>query len=259
MAENQIPIFVINLDRSPERLKRMSARLSQLGLTYERVPAIDGKMIDNATRDRFNPKRSWHNYNDSDMACYLSHLKALGIIAEREVPRAIVLEDDASFGSGFARWTASACPLPDDVELLKLEGFGAKNSPKIPVSRYGNQTIQFSYKPTGGAAAYIITLAGAQRVLQELRVMRGLLDSDLFAYWMTGIGVYELSPFPARQDGCPTTMARPKLGSRTLRFRLTHYIFKSYARFERASYVFRKFGIRPLLAGLGAQIAWRHE
>jgi glycosyl transferase, family 25 len=245
----QISIFIINLDRSPERLQRMSARLNLLGLTYERVSAIDGKVICEATREGFNPKRSWHIYSDSDIACYLSHLKVLSIIEEREIPRAIVLEDDAIFGSGFVLLADPAFPLPDEVELLKLEGFGAEKSPKIPISRCANGTIQFSYKPTGGAAAYIITLAGAKRVLRELKIMGGLLDSDLFAYWKTGIGVYELSPFPARQDGSVSTMTLPKLGSRTLRFRITRYIFKSYARFERAIYVLRKFGIRPLLAG----------
>jgi glycosyl transferase family 25 len=259
MLEKQIPIFVINLDRSPDRLQRISSRLNELGLTYERVPAIDGKTISKATRDGFNPKRSWHTYTDSDMACYLSHLKALSIIAQREISRAIVLEDDAIFDSEFVRCAAPAFPLPDEVELLKLEGFGAKNSPKIPVSKCGNGTIQFSYKPTGGAAAYIITLAGARRVLRELTIMKGLLDSDLFAYWKTGIGVYELSPFPARQDGSPTTMSPPKPGKRTLRFRLTRYIFRSYARFERAIYVLRKFGIRPPLAGLRTQLTWRNE
>jgi glycosyl transferase family 25 len=259
MAEKQIPIFVINLERSLERFQRVSARLSRMGLTCERVPAIDGRTIDKATRDRFNPKRSWHIYSDSDMACYLSHLKALGIIAERGIPRAIVLEDDASFDSDFALWTAPECPLPDNVELLKLEGFGAKNSPKIPLCQSANRTIQFSYKPTGGAAAYIITLAGARRVLRELKIMRGLLDSDLFAYWKTGIGVYELSPFPAFQDGSPSTITLPKRGSRTLWFRLTRHVIKSYARFERVIYVLRKFGIRPLLAGLRTQIAWRTQ
>jgi hypothetical protein len=141
--------------------------------------------------------------------------------------------------------------LPGEVELLKLEGFGAENSPKIPVSRYGNRKIQFSYKPAGGAAAYIITLAGARRLVRKLNIMSGLLDSDLFAYWKTGIGVCELSPFPVRQDGSASTMTLPKIGSRTLQFRLMRYIFKSYARFERAIYVSRKFGIRRSLAGFG--------
>jgi glycosyl transferase family 25 len=235
----------------------MSARLSKLGLTYERLPAIDGTTIDEATRDRFNPKRSWHHYSDKDLACYLSHLKILSIIAEREISRAIVLEDDAIFDSDFVLWAAPACPLPNDAEVLKLEGFGAKNSPKFPVSKYGDRTIQFSYKPTGGAAAYIITLAGARRLLRELTIMTGLVDYDLFAYWKTGIGVYEVSPFPARQDGSPATLVLPHFRARTLRFRLTRHIFKSRARFDRAIYVLRKFGIRPLLAGIGTQISWR--
>ena len=39
-------IFLINLDRSPQRLAFMTAQLNALGLRAERLPAVDGKQID---------------------------------------------------------------------------------------------------------------------------------------------------------------------------------------------------------------------
>jgi glycosyl transferase family 25 len=254
MATTQIPIFVINLDRSPERLRKISERLRQLDLTYERVPAIEGATLTDAVRAGFNPKRLSHRYSDYAVACYLSHLRALAIISERAIPCGIVLEDDAVFDAGFKAWTEPAIPLPAGVEILKLEGFGAANSPKLKVSRYAGRTIQFSYKPSGGAAAYLITLEGARRALRELKIMRGLLDCDLFAYWRTGIGVHEADPFPVTQDGSPTTIIPPKSPRRPLVFRFARYLFKSRARIERAIYVARKFGFHPLFDGLKTQV-----
>jgi GR25 family glycosyltransferase involved in LPS biosynthesis len=38
-------IYCINLDRSPDRWRFMREQFEQLGLDYERVPAIDGKVV----------------------------------------------------------------------------------------------------------------------------------------------------------------------------------------------------------------------
>jgi hypothetical protein len=36
-----LQIYVINLDRRPDRLQEISQRLSALGLSFKRVPAVD--------------------------------------------------------------------------------------------------------------------------------------------------------------------------------------------------------------------------
>ena len=41
-------IFVINLARSKERLATMSAALEAQGLTFERVDAVDGAVLDDS-------------------------------------------------------------------------------------------------------------------------------------------------------------------------------------------------------------------
>ena len=37
-----LEVYVINLDRSPERMADMKKKLSALGLEYKRIPAVDG-------------------------------------------------------------------------------------------------------------------------------------------------------------------------------------------------------------------------
>lgn len=43
MKMSQIPIYVINLDRRPDRLAGISEQLATLGLEFERIAALDGK------------------------------------------------------------------------------------------------------------------------------------------------------------------------------------------------------------------------
>jgi glycosyl transferase, family 25 len=245
MVQSQVPILVINMDRSTDRLQQISNRLEELGLHFERVPAISGNILTPIEKKRVNPKRIWLQLYDDEIGCYLSHLKAIRLVTDRELRRAIILEDDAAFDKDFAVWTRFDCPLPNDADILKLEGFGATDALKIHVLNCNNRVIQFSYKPTGGAAAYLITLAGARKALKALEIMRGEIDYDLTAYWRTGLVVYDVSPFPARQSVASIKFREdPK---RTVGYSVGRRILKLSDKLGRFYFTIRKFGIQTLV------------
>ena len=50
------PIYVINLDRSPERLKEITHQLEKFGLIFERVQAVDGKLATEAQKALLDEK-----------------------------------------------------------------------------------------------------------------------------------------------------------------------------------------------------------
>ena len=41
--KQQIPVWVINLKKRPDRLEKITARLDQLGIKWENIEAIDGQ------------------------------------------------------------------------------------------------------------------------------------------------------------------------------------------------------------------------
>ena len=49
-----VDIYLINLDRRPNRLKSMKAQLDLLNLPFTRYPAIDGKKVKEAKIDKIN-------------------------------------------------------------------------------------------------------------------------------------------------------------------------------------------------------------
>ncbi len=183
----------------------------------------------------------------SEIACYTSHLKTMRLIVERQLPRAIVLEDDAALEEDFVVWTQHDCPIPEDTDVLKLEGFGAQNTIKIPIARCNGRVINFAYKPAGGAAAYLLTFAGAKKALKKLNIMREQIDDDLFGYWKNGLRVYEVFPFPARQDGIDQATIRDGVVARPLSLRFSRYIMKSYFKLKRFRYVMVGFGVKPFI------------
>lgn len=76
MKINDIPKFVINLDRRTDRLEKFNQEMKYVGWTYERFSAID---------------------TNSYIGCAKSHQILSKIILDRNYDYAIVLEDDIYF------------------------------------------------------------------------------------------------------------------------------------------------------------------
>lgn len=117
------PIFIISLSDSISRRKLLSEKLIGLGHEFEIIEAIDGRkklpeqyepFIDRAeTLKRFGRKMS-----DGEYACALSHQKAYDIILERDLPGAIILEDDAIPTPEFKRFIDEKSYLAGDLIQL---------------------------------------------------------------------------------------------------------------------------------------------
>lgn len=80
-----IPVFVINLNRQPERLLSVETELAQVGLEFTRFPAIDLKSI-NRNGDEF--------VTAGVQACWESHVEVSKVIVLSGFSHALILEDD---------------------------------------------------------------------------------------------------------------------------------------------------------------------
>jgi len=96
-------VFVINLDRRPDRLESITKRLDLLGIEFERLQAIDG--ID--------------NYHPAIAACAKSHYNAIELSISRGHDRVLILEDDAYFVDDFlAKFDKFSNNVPDDWDMI---------------------------------------------------------------------------------------------------------------------------------------------
>jgi glycosyl transferase family 25 len=203
----QIPIFLVNLDRSPERLERMTQRLNALNLTFERVAAVDGGRLSEEQRRATYVKRYWRNApTPGEIGCHLSHMKALKEIASRKLPLAIILEDDVELAPAFATVARENIGLPADLDVLKLEGVHLKGKSCFKIGEAGGGFTLAVIPNTYGSAAYLVTATGAKRILERLALIRYRYDDDLFSYWRNGLMIYDLFPYPAKQTEEPTTI-----------------------------------------------------
>ena len=74
-------------------MAQISAHLTELGMPFERIPAIDGRTWDgNGWKKR---GRAREEYWRGAAGCYFSHLRALDTAIERDIFPCVILEDDA--------------------------------------------------------------------------------------------------------------------------------------------------------------------
>lgn len=140
-------VYVLNLDKDKSRLKRVTARLKNLGIQFTRFPAVDGSTLD------FNAKTFTPGLgqleNKFALACRMSHLKIIEHAKTSGFTKILVFEDDVLFCEDFSVHLQKL----RDLKEWRLLYFGASQHSWKDI-RY----INHFYLPhrTTGAFAYAL-------------------------------------------------------------------------------------------------------
>jgi glycosyl transferase family 25 len=181
---SNIPVYVINLARSPERKAWMLAELARAGVEGTFVRAVDGRRF-GARCERTHDARP--TISKAETALILSHRKVWRAFLKSGAEYAVVLEDDVHFGRGFkptldldwSRW---------DFDLVKLE----TRLERIWHSRRGEPAGDRRLHRLGGehlaSGGYLITRAGARKMLFATRPLAEGVDHTLFGWRAIGEG-----------------------------------------------------------------------
>lgn len=184
-------VFVINLDRRPDRLAQISDLLGGLGIAFERISAVDGRATDTGVHTR--SLISWlyegcRRPSPGAIACYLSHASVWRRIADEGISQALVFEDDATIHD----WDIKLLDLriaDHGIDLLRIGG----NEPPavtlgaIVVAGVGGRAMLRDAARPRGTCAYFITNEGAKKCLAYKRYW---FPIDNFELWSS---LYRLS------------------------------------------------------------------
>lgn len=170
-------IYVINLERSPERRRFMEQQLTSMGTPFEIVPAVDGRTLDMSNRAIVDPAlpsvvlQRTGGSPEGVAGCALSHARAYGRILETTDKSAVILEDDAALPKDFPELIASVEQAMGDAEIALLH---YANRQGCRVTRRGATDIGRSRllaTPVTdchltSSAAYIITRQACRSLLE---------------------------------------------------------------------------------------------
>ncbi len=163
-----LPVFVINLDRRPDRWAAMSAQMDRLGIEAVRIPAVDARLLaaqEEWERDT-NGNPPGRTVDLGAVACAYSHRKALRAFLDTGEQAALILEDDAELAPDTPSLLEAVDWWPADARMITLEASGRQTSllyasvAETPSGRTVHRFEGFA----SGAAAYLVTRAGADLV-----------------------------------------------------------------------------------------------
>lgn len=188
------PIFVVSLDRAPERWQAISAALQALDLPHERVPALD-RLAPGAAAlaGEFESGTLGRDYPATlgDICCSLTHQTLWRRIAAMDAGAVIVLEDDARPApvfADYARADLGAVMRAQGIGALKLEHWpGGERSRRYPAGirlgrlDFGDATVYRQAAGFLGSCAYAITPAAARALLAAYPKMGVPVDHFMFS------------------------------------------------------------------------------
>jgi GR25 family glycosyltransferase involved in LPS biosynthesis len=153
-------IFVINLDRSTERLKKCIKQSSKFNFRFERFPAIEGNKLTKQQLSFIHPICQHFLCTRGMMGCGLSHYFLLKKIVDEKIQTSIVLEDDFVWKQDTISKLDKIRDFNDGIVKLSCIGpFCSSNLYDQP------QICPFAL----GNAAYLIKYPQAKQLLKHIQ------------------------------------------------------------------------------------------
>lgn len=197
----RLAIYLINMDGATDRLAAMRAKLAALGLDFQRIAGVDGRVIDfpipefdeSAYRLLHGRRRT-----PPEVGCYLSHVAGARAFLDSDAELALILEDDASFEPDLLDTLDRAALQRRFWNILRLST--VNKGRKYPIHDLGNgRQLAIALTREKGAGAYVIDRAAAEWFTIGLLPMRLAWDIAFDLEFRAGLRAAFVTPLVASQ------------------------------------------------------------
>jgi len=200
-AQDQIPVFIINLARACERRTKMESALNELGVGFSILAAVDGSELSPEICKELQVQPCLRDYGRElsahEIGCVASYMKVLKSIADGPDPYVCVLEDDASpspvFPSVLSRRWLDGLPRFDILRLVS-QPYRLRKSPYVSVASLERHDIVAPVHAGFLATGQIITRDSAVRLLARLVPVTAPIDNMLYRDPVIPLRVLEMRP-----------------------------------------------------------------
>lgn len=203
-------LYVINLDRSPDRIERLDKIFEKLDLGFIRVPAIDGLTLDDKFILGVKQNQLWPDaLTRGEIACFLSHKAALEKVATGKEKFAAIFEDDVRLSNDAAYFLKTDEWIPENAEIVKIETHGKKVWLGEGIDLKNGYVVAPLKSRHIMAAGYIVSKEAAKKLCSMMDTITFPFDHFLFNPKCHVFGQFEmwqLDPAIVRQAGLESTL-----------------------------------------------------
>ena len=210
-------VFIINLEKSVGRRRKVAERLDKLGVSYEFVPGVYGQDVD---------RSDWpdnEKLSTGEVGCAVAHIQIYKRMVDESIDSALILEDDIKFAPGFPA-VLKALPerMKDGTCVLLHAMFTHAHTltleeELVPGHYWG--TLREVIGGVGSAGAYAISLGTAKR-MWEVRQKNLSFTADSWVNYMRNGAIDQLDvihPYPVLPAFEPSTIGYSGMGTTSLR------------------------------------------
>lgn len=214
MEKHLTSIYLINLNRSPERLEFMQQQLQPMNIAIKRIEAIDGAQLDEniLAKYRQQSKQSYLHYNplnQGEIGCAMSWHKVWHSITNQEQKAVVALEDDVQLGDNFLTTITALLNKIDENIIIDLSGKKGTNIVEnktingIKLIRYQTPPVRNQGKIYGKKAVNIF--------LNKIQHFKAPVDTLQQMIWIHNVKIWSL------EIGCLSHQDKTVSGSTIIR------------------------------------------
>lgn len=197
-------VYVINLERNPERLEFIAQRLESLKIDFVRVDAVDGYALDKEYVKEFREQsKRPTGWKEGQIGCFLSHRKVWELISAGDEDCGIVFEDDLHIADSIKKVISDLGWMPGDADVVRLEN--TTNWVKITnVGKVQQRDICLLGSDSWCTGAYVITKQAANYLINQDRSLWLPSDTYMFSKSLSQVArqlnIYQFNPSLVCQD-----------------------------------------------------------
>lgn len=166
-------VYLLNLDRRPDRLDKVSQKLLKLNIKFKRFSAVDGNSLEDIIGSRSLE-------NKFALACLLSHIEIIKDAKLNNFKKILIIEDDVLISEKFNEHLQKIKSLNDDWKMLY---FGCSQYNPKNLKFIDNRSRSFYFcKESLGTFFYAIRSDVYDEIInqfEELKNKNALVSIDL--------------------------------------------------------------------------------
>lgn len=195
-----VPCWIITLHPESEGVRALMESLAAQGVNAELFPGVDGRHAMPALNaDEFldvqkTRRRHLCEMTNSEVGCYLSHLRAIKKGYALGYQKLCILEDDVEVEPEFGPALAEIATLPEQVEFVRLMALRVRKRKIVQSMLQGSHQLTRPERGVLGAQGYVVNRSAMAKIIQYACNIFEPIDKVYDHYWEFGLHQYGVEP-----------------------------------------------------------------
>lgn len=254
-AIENLSIYLINLDRSTDRLLQATEEFKSKGLSFGRFSAVEGKTLSDEYMGAIHKNQNWVlPLTPNEVGCYRSHIDVLKYFLDHsDNEYAFICEDDIVLDEYIKEGLKDIIAnWPETCDMLKCFGGVTMAGDTLDIIQSAHKNIEIiePIKINAGGLCYVVSRKGAKKFIENMPFKRPF-DIDHQIIWEHGCNIYQTNSL---KNGLSCHSSQSNIGTRKQKPFWPHLFYKINFYRCNFSYNVRRWGMVKTV-----KLLWRYR